>query len=130
MTSTTETSPPASAGGVTGTPNGQEAPKPKGCEGQTFLVGEHVYVRGIEEGDAKFVTAWRDSLFPASTARAETIIKEDLPKEWDQRKNTMMLVRKADDRVVGAVIVVGSTWSPSTRVSVRLDPLLAALAPA
>ncbi len=115
---------PAADGKVDGQTAESAAPKPKGWEGQTFLVGEEVYVRGIEEGDAKYVTAWRDSLFPVSTARAETIIKEDIPKEWDQRKNTMMLVRKTDDRVVGAVIVVGSTWSPSTRVSVRLDPLL------
>src|ERR671911_2664132 len=104
--------------------NGQETPKPKGWEGQTFLVGDLVYVRGIEEGDAKYVTAWRDSLFPASTARAETIIKEDIPKEWDQRKNTMMLVRKSDDRVVGSVVLQGSNWSPSTWVTVRIDPLI------
>ena len=106
------------------TQNGQDTPKPKGWEGQTFLVGEEVYVRGIEEGDAKAVTAWRNSLFPASTARAETIIKEDIPKEWDHQTNTMMLVRKSDDRVVGSVIVAGNRWNSSTHVSVRLDPLL------
>jgi RimJ/RimL family protein N-acetyltransferase len=115
--STTATSPDT-------TQNGQEQPKPKGWEGQTFLVGEEVYVRGIEEGDAKAVTAWRNSLFPASTARAETIIKEDIPKEGDQRKNTMILVRKSDDRVVGAVVVRGSFWSPATWVTVRIDPLI------
>jgi RimJ/RimL family protein N-acetyltransferase len=103
--------------------SGQDATKPKGYEGQTFLVGEEVYVRGIEEGDAKAVTAWRDSLFPASTARAETIIKEDLPKEWGQRKSTMMLVRKSDDRVVGSVVVYGG-WPPVTDVAFRIDPLI------
>jgi RimJ/RimL family protein N-acetyltransferase len=119
----TET-PTASATSADNKVNGQETPQPKGWEGQTFLVGEEIYVRGIEEGDAKAVTAWRDSLFPTSTARAETIIKEDIPKEWDQQKNTMMLVRKSDDRVVGAVIVAGNRWNQSTHVSVRLDPLL------
>ena len=123
MTETLESSTPASPTTADGTANGQETPKPKGWEGQTFLVGEEVYVRGIEEGDAKAVTAWRDSLFPASTARAETIIKEDLPKEWGQRKNTMMLVRKADDRVVGSV-VTHSGWPPGTDVSFRIDPLI------
>jgi len=118
------TSNSATAAETTTTPNGQERPKPMGWEGQTFLVGDLVYVRGIEEGDAKYVTAWRDSLYPTSTARAETIIKEDIPKEWNQRKNTMMLVRKSDDRVVGAVVVRGSFWSPATWVTVRIDPLI------
>ncbi len=123
MTETLESSTPVSPTGAVGTANGQETPQPRGWAGQTFLVGELVYVRGIEEGDAKYVTAWRDSLFPASTARAETIIKEELPKEWGQRKNTMMLVRKADDRVVGSVVVF-SGWPPGTDVSFRIDPLL------
>ncbi len=103
--------------------DGHDAPKPKGWEGQTFLVGDLVYVRGIEEADAKAVTAWRDSLFPASTARAETIIKEDLPKEWDQRKSTLMLVRKSDDHVVGSVVLHGG-WPTGTDVAFRIDPLI------
>ncbi len=103
--------------------DGHDAPKPKGWEGQTFLVGDLVYVRGIEEGDAEAVTAWRDSLFPASTARAETIIKEDIAKEGGQRRSTMMLVRKSDDRVVAAV-VVSSGWPPATDVTFRVDPLI------
>jgi RimJ/RimL family protein N-acetyltransferase len=123
MTETQASSPSTSTTAADGTANGQETPKPKGWEGQTFLVGEEIYVRGIEEGDAKAVIAWRDSIFPVSTARAETIIKEDLPKEWGQRKNTMMLVRKADDRVVGS-IVSRSGWPPGTDVAVRVDPML------
>jgi RimJ/RimL family protein N-acetyltransferase len=120
MTETLESSPAIAA---TTKVDGQDAPKPKGWEGQTFLVGETIYVRGIEEGDAKAVTAWRETLFPTSTARAETIIKEDLPKEWGQRKNTMMLVRKSDDRVVGSVIT-RSGWPPGTDVAFRIDPLI------
>ncbi len=122
MTETQTSSPPVTAT-ADGTANGQATSKSKGWEGQTFLVGEEVYVRGIEEGDAKAVTAWRNSLFPVSTARAETIIKEDIPKEWDQRKNTMILARKTDDRVVGSV-VIRSGWPPASDVDVRVDPLL------
>ena len=121
MTETLEASPPAAA--ATPTVDAHDAPKPKGWEGQTFLVGETIYVRGIEESDAKAVTAWRDSLFPASTARAETIIKEDFPKEGGQQKSTLLLVRKADDRVVGAVVTF-SGWPPATDVAFRIDPLL------
>jgi RimJ/RimL family protein N-acetyltransferase len=35
-----------------------------------------------------------------------------------------MLIRKSDDRVVGSVVLQGSNWSPSTWVSVRIDPLI------
>ena len=47
MAETAERAPSTAADGNA---NGQVAPKPKGWEGQTFLVGEHIYVRGIEEG--------------------------------------------------------------------------------
>ncbi|MBA2278647.1 MAG: GNAT family N-acetyltransferase [Chloroflexia bacterium] len=106
-------------------PNGETEPKPKGYEGQTFLVGEEIYVRGIEEEDAKAVTAWHDTIFPTSTSRAATIIKEDLPKQWSARKNTMLLVRKADDRVVGSVVII-SSWPPGTDLSIYVDPMLGA----
>jgi len=72
-----------------------------GHEGQTFLVGEEVYLRAIETADAKVGMSWRSSLFPAAPERIEEWIKDDLAKDDDNQ--TFAIVRKADDRVVGSV---------------------------
>lgn len=98
------------------------APRTPGCEGQTFLVGELVYLRGMEVADGKFVTSWRDSLFPVSTDRGEEIIKQDLPKQMQQRKHTLAIVRKSDDRVVGSVIA--QYWGAAAFLTVHVDPVL------
>lgn len=100
--------------------NGQAA-RP-GHEGQTFLVGEDVYLRGMEVADGKYVTSWRDSPFPVSTDRGEQIIKEDLPKQAQQRKQTLAIVRKSDDRVIGSVAI--QFWLMDAFLTVHVDPVL------
>jgi RimJ/RimL family protein N-acetyltransferase len=100
--------------------NGQQ-PRP-GHEGQTFLVGADVYLRGMEVSDGKYVTSWRDSLFPVSTERGEEIIKDELPKQAAQRKNMLAIVRKADDRVVGSVS--SQSWASAVFLTVHVDPAL------
>src|SRR6476469_3488208 len=97
-------------------------PKRPGHEGQTFLVGDLVYLRGMEVADGTFVTSWRDSLFPVSVERGEEIIKDDLPKQMQQRKHTFAIVRKADDRVVGSVLA--EYWSSAAFLTVHVDPVL------
>lgn len=98
------------------------ATKQPGHEGQTFLVGKEIYLRGMEVSDGKYVTAWRDSLFPVSTERGEEIIKDELPKQMAQRKHTLAIVRKADDRVVGSVVL--QSWASATFLTVHVDPVL------
>lgn len=96
---------------------------PKGYEGQTFLVGDLVYLRGMELADGKYVTSWRDAPFPVSTERGEEIIKDDLSKEYQARKNTLAIVRKSDDAVVGSV--VAQYWTVQVFLKVHIDPILA-----
>jgi RimJ/RimL family protein N-acetyltransferase len=80
-----------------------EKPAPgTGHIGQTFLVGDLVYIRAIETDDKDYATWWRQVPFPVSPHRAETIIKEDLIK-GDTRVYT--IVRKTDDVPVGALWV-------------------------
>ncbi len=84
-------------------PTEQEtAPAPgTGHEGQTFLVGSEIYLRGVETADARVAMSWRPNLFPVSPERTEEWIKDDLVKEDDTQ--LLMIVRKSDDRVVGSV---------------------------
>lgn len=78
------------------------APEP-GYAGQTYLVGNEVYLRGIEKDDAKIAMSWRPTLHPVSPENTEKWIEETLAKNDDQI--TLAIVRKADDRVVGSVTV-------------------------
>ncbi len=71
-----------------------------GHEGQTFLVGDEIYLRGAEEEDAKVGMSWRPTLFPVAPELTEEWIKDDLAKGDN---STLMVVRKADDRVVGSI---------------------------
>lgn len=73
-----------------------------GHEGQTFLVGDEVYLRGPEEADAKVGMSWRPTRYPIAVELTEEWIKDDLAKDDNA---TLMILRKADDRVVGSIKV-------------------------
>jgi RimJ/RimL family protein N-acetyltransferase len=77
--------------------------KEPGYTGQTYLVGNEVYLRGIEKDDAKIAMTWRPTLYPVSPENTEKWIEEKLAKEDEQL--ALAIVRKADDRVVGSVTI-------------------------
>ena len=74
-----------------------------GWEGQTFLVGEQIYLRSFVPGDEKTAMSWRSSIFPKSPESIEKWIKEELPKEGESNKSHLAIVRKSDDVVVGTI---------------------------
>jgi len=73
-----------------------------GHEGQTFLVGDEIYLRGPEEEDAKVGMSWRPTLFPVAPELTGEWMEDDLAKDDNA---TLMIVRKADDHVVGSIKV-------------------------
>lgn len=89
------------------TPRQQEEkkmPEPgTGHHGQTFLVGEEVYLRTFELGDEKNAASWRNSVFPKSTELVKTWIEAGIPKAGKQKKGFFAIVRKADDVLVGSI---------------------------
>lgn len=98
----------------------ETAPAPgTGHEGQTFLVGSEVYLRGVEHADAKVAMSWRPTLFPVSPERTEEWIKDDLVKEHDTQM--LVILRKSDDRVVGSVKV--HFGDIDQWIDIRTDPL-------
>ncbi len=74
-----------------------------GFQEQTFLIGDEIYLRPVEEGDAASTVSWRPTLFPISVMRTEAWIKETLAKQDPYREITLVIVRKADDVVVGSI---------------------------
>lgn len=74
-----------------------------GWEGQTFLVGEHIYLRTFMPGDEKNAMSWRSSVFPKSPEAIEKWIKEGVPSDGAKNKGHLAIVRKSDDTVVGNI---------------------------
>lgn len=101
-------------------PEESKTPAPgTGHHGQTFLVGEEVYIRAIEPGDAKFGQSWTTTILPRSTERYEKWIKEEMTKA--RRQATYIILRKRDDVPVGSIRTW--RWDPTTYVQANVDPL-------
>ncbi|HEU0166081.1 MAG TPA: GNAT family N-acetyltransferase [Thermomicrobiales bacterium] len=88
---------------------------------QTALVGDLVYLRPIYADDAATGTSWRQSVFPESTSRVESWIEENLGKEGPEKKETLAIVRKSDDLVVGSIVLEHEL--SATIANVRVDPI-------
>jgi RimJ/RimL family protein N-acetyltransferase len=99
----------------------ETAPVPgTGHHGQTFLVGERVYLRRAEPEDAPYSMSWRNTIFPKSTSRTESWIKDDMTKE--RNTATFVILRKVDDRPVGSVRT--ERWNHAVWVTPYAQPLI------
>ena len=93
--------------------NVETVPLGRGSEGQQFLVGETLYLRGLEQVDAKRAVAWRGSLFPITAERAEELLKKDIPEQTRTRRETRLVAcRIADDVPVGFALY--NSWDVRT----------------
>lgn len=91
--------------------------------GLTYLIGESIYLRGLEIGDAKWGSAWRFSPFPLAAQSLEERLKKTVPKSSDRRLTTVVACRRNDDRIVGSAHLddFGNTESV---VLLHADPAL------
>ena len=92
------------------------------AEGQAFLVGETIFLRGIEEEDAVRASGWRDSPYPINAERAGELIKEIVEKP---SSGTRMLVacRRSDGEPVGSLAL--RRWAgnePDNVLGLHADP--------
>lgn len=92
-----------------------------GYEGQTFLVGDEVYIRTYRIRDHRYATSIRSSVFPKSTALMKKWIREDLPKEGGHQRGHLVIVRKSDDIPVGSVTCEHD--DTAVDIQVYVDPL-------
>jgi RimJ/RimL family protein N-acetyltransferase len=103
---------------VTG-PNGAK-PLPLTWEGQTFLVGEEIYLRPLDKDDAKWSMSIRDTIFPLAPEMTEEWITGDMLKA--KMTQYLGIRHKSDERVVGVAKIersnVGGRW-----LNLFVDPL-------
>lgn len=89
-----------------------------GHQQQTFLVGEHIYLRTIEEHDAEYAASWRQGMIRRSISATKSWIEDDLKNDDDFH---LVIVRKSDDRPVGSL--ARSDWTHSAWYTGYIDPL-------
>jgi RimJ/RimL family protein N-acetyltransferase len=92
-----------------------------GHQGQTFLVGEEIYLRTFEIGDETNAASWRNSVFPKSAELMKKWIEEELPKAGKNKQSYYAIVRKADDVVVGSVRA--GNYDTIVEMEAHVDPL-------
>ncbi len=111
--------------------NAEAVPVGRGSEGQQFLIGETLYLRGLEQADAQRATAWRGSLFPITTERAEELLKKNIPEQARTRRETRLVAcRIIDDVPVGFVLYQSWDWRTvdvSLGAHIGLGPAAAAV---
>jgi N-acetyltransferase len=107
-------------------PAPDEKPDPRlfGAEGQSFLVGDTVFLRGLEPEDARRAGGWRDSPYPISADRAAKVVEE-----WSGNGGSgvtrLVACRRSDGEPVGSVRL--GRWPGDfvqTDVDLYADPAL------
>jgi RimJ/RimL family protein N-acetyltransferase len=93
-------------------------------EGQTFLVGDTIFLRGVEEEDARRAAGWRDSPYPINAERAGEIIRE-MTEDDTPGSRFLVACRRSDGLPVGSVSMSRSPNNdPYTETSLYADPAL------
>ena len=100
----------------------EPAPPVRKSAGQTYLIGTTVYLRGLELEDAKYPGVWRTLPYPISSARAEEILKEEVPKQAKDGTFPLVVCRIADDVPLGTIIYSTDDWRIA-EVTVTVSPL-------
>ncbi|MBA2758573.1 MAG: GNAT family N-acetyltransferase [Chloroflexia bacterium] len=108
---------------VTHAARGESNPLLVSGEGQTYLVGDEVYLRPFAPADAEFSQSWRFSRFPMSPDRVRGKLDEGKAGDSSGKNRVhLLIVRKGDDRPVGSVLI-HTSWFPSYYVEAATDPI-------
>ncbi|MCC7025159.1 MAG: GNAT family N-acetyltransferase [Thermomicrobiales bacterium] len=102
---------------------GASNPAPGRDGEQRYLIGDTLFLRGLELGDAAWATAWRPSPFPISARQAEEQLRKLVPGQQGRRIARLVACRRDDGRPVGSVLVDDSEATESV-VVLHADPAL------
>jgi RimJ/RimL family protein N-acetyltransferase len=108
---------------VTPAVRGESNPLLVSAKGQTYLVGDEVYLRPFAPADAEFSQSWRFSRFPMSPDRIRGKLDDgETGDSSGKGKVQLLIVRTGDDRPVGSVLI-HTSWFPSYYVEAATDPI-------
>lgn len=102
-----------------------DAPDPRifSAEGQTFLVGDTIFLRGLEDEDAVRASGWRDSPYPINAERAGELVKDRI-ENGRIGQRFLVACRRGDGLPVGSLTM--SRWpgnAPDIDLRLYADPI-------
>ena len=92
-------------------------------KGQTYLVGDEIFLRPPAPADADYAQSWKFARFPISPDRIRALIDDG--KTGDDSKTgrrQLLIVRRRDERPVGSVLI-HTDWFPNYYVEATVDPV-------
>ncbi len=92
-------------------------------EGQTFLIGQNLYLRGIAEKDAQTVAAWHPNPFPLPPDIALERLRKEVPKAKERDEHCLIACRRDNDQPVGSVTYHAPGWHRAW-VTLHANPAL------
>ncbi len=70
-----------------------------------YLVGDTIFLRGVEAADAKWGMAWWPAPFPVAAETLEDLIKKQAPRDMSRRRPRLIICRRSDGRPIGSALI-------------------------
>lgn len=90
-----------------------------------YLVGETIFLRGIEPADAKWGMAWWPSPFPVAAETLEEMLKKRVPEGTSHHRSRLVICRRSDGRPIGSALI-DEAGNVEAEIRLHVDPTLGA----
>jgi RimJ/RimL family protein N-acetyltransferase len=105
------------------TPSTETTPAPKPDANLHYLVGDTIFLRGIEPADAKWGMAWWPTPFPVAAETLEELIKKQVPEGVSHHRSRLVICRRSDGRPIGSALI-DEGGNIEAEIRLHFDPTL------
>ena len=88
-----------------------------------YLVGDTIFLRGLEPADAKWGMAWWPAPFPIAAETLEDLIKKQVPEGMDHHRTRLIICRRSDGRPIGSALI-DEGGNIEAEIRLHTDPTL------
>jgi RimJ/RimL family protein N-acetyltransferase len=88
-----------------------------------YLIGDTIFLRGIEPADAKWGMAWWPAPFPVAAETLEELIKKQVPEGMSHHRARLVICRRSDGRPLGSALI-DEAGNIEAEVRLHMDPTL------
>jgi RimJ/RimL family protein N-acetyltransferase len=88
-----------------------------------YLVGDTIFLRGIEPEDAKWGMAWWPSPLPIAAETLEEMIKKQVPEGASHHRSRLVICRRSDGRPIGSALI-DEAENIEAEIRLHMDPTL------
>jgi RimJ/RimL family protein N-acetyltransferase len=88
-----------------------------------YLVGDTIFLRGIEPADAKWGMAWWPSPFPIAAETLAEMLKKRVPEGTSHHRSRLVICRRSDGRPIGSALI-DEAGDIEAEIRLHMDPTL------